>query len=47
LRIDAQFFDVLYLENENLIKSKTHCKIDTLLEKKQYGLSLAMNEDNI
>lgn len=45
LRIDAEYYDPYFLRYEALIRRKQWCKIGDLVDKVQYGLSLAMNED--
>jgi len=47
LRIDAEYYDPVYLRNEERIKKKKWCPIGVLLSKVQYGLSLAMNGERL
>ncbi|MGC8757993.1 MAG: restriction endonuclease subunit S [Caldisericaceae bacterium] len=45
LRIDAEYYEPYFLRYEALIRRKQWCKIGDLVDKVQYGLSLAMNGD--
>jgi len=47
LRIDAKYYDPVYLRNEKLIEKKTFTFIKKLISNCDYGISIAMNTEVI
>ncbi|MCI4464151.1 MAG: restriction endonuclease subunit S [Caldisericum sp.] len=47
LRLDAEYYEPYFLRYEALVRRKQYCKIGDFVNKVQYGLSLAINEDGV
>lgn len=47
MRIDSDYYDPYYIRNESKLEQKNTMQVKDFMSTPQYGISIAMNEDNI